>query len=282
MDLDELLNSKEKSANVRPDEITGHQHAFHSLPKEFQAWHNTQYITEKKTTIDESTVPDSLLNAYMWKSIYDASKFAIPTVIGIFFSVIKLKLSPNFLGILAGLTFYLPWLLYTAYHFFFYAKIKAQVVGPVTKKSAKYTADTYYSTFYGVIISLIVAGLYTFYALKDIAYSLYNFILNMDTKPGLINDLSKDYSIKLYNLLVDLLEKPKNATWSEALMSNIYVTTITYTLFTVLFLFLVERAIYKNRREIVDKEIEQEELQRGFALDTAMLKADKWRKENGV
>ena len=50
--------------SIRQDEINGQQHSFHSFPKEFQAWHNTQYMLEKKATIDESTISESASKWY--------------------------------------------------------------------------------------------------------------------------------------------------------------------------------------------------------------------------
>jgi len=273
--MDFLESVDNKATSVRQEDITGDQHTFHSLPKEFQAWHNTQYMVEKKIDIDESTVPDSLLNAYMWKTIYDASKFAIPTVIGIIFGVIKLKLSPNIWGLIVGLFFYIPWLLYLAYHFIFYAKIKAQVVGPVTEKCAKYTADMFYSTFFSILGSLVIAFVITMSIL------MHNLILAMDSKTDSISQSIRHYMIKVYNTMVDLMTPPEGDLFAQ-LLFNTYFSTALYTILTVATILLFERQVFHERKKSVEEEIEKEELGRGYPIDSALLLINKWRQENGV
>jgi len=280
MDLFEGMD--QKATSVRQEDITGDQHTFHSLPKEFQAWHNTQYMLEKKVDIDESTVPEALLNAYMWKTVYDASKFAIPTVIGIIFSVIKLKLSPNIWGLIVSLSIYIPWLLYLAYHFIFYAKIKAQVVGPVTKKCAKFTADMFYTTFFAILSSLIVAFVFTMSILEDLALLLHNLIMSIDSSGSsdLVMSKLKHYMIVVYNGMIDLLSPPD--TLFAKILANTYFSTALFFIMTLATVFLFERQVYNERKRQVEEEIEKEELSKGYPIDTALIQIHKWREEHGV
>ena len=279
MDFLEAMDNKPTS--VRQEDITGDQHTFHSLPKEFQAWHNTQYMLEKRVDIDESTVPESLLNAYMWKTIYDATKYGIPTVIGIIFAVVKLKLSPNIWGLLIAFAVYIPWLLYLSYHFIFYAKIKAQVVGPVTEKCAKYTADTFYSSFAAILSSLLVAFVFTMAILEDLALLIHNLILSMDTNTDAVSQSVRHHMISLYNTMVDLMTPPENDMFGQILF-NTYFSTALFGILTVATILIFERQVYHERKKSVEQEIETEELNRGYPIDTALLLITKWRKENGV
>jgi len=279
--MDFLEAMDQKPTSVRQEDITGDQHTFHSLPKEFQAWHNTQYMLEKKVDIDESTVPESLLNAYMWKTIYDASKYAIPTVIGIIFAVIKMKLSPNIYGILLSFAIFIPWLMYLSYHFIFYAKIKAQVVGPVTKKCAKYTADMFYSTFFAILGSLIVAFVFTMAILEDLALLLHNMILSMNQHTDSISSSIKHYMIVVYNTMVDLIAPAEGDLFAQV-VSNTYFSTGLFTLLTFATIFIFERQVYHDRKKQVEDEIQKEELSKGYPIDSALILIKEWRKEHGV
>lgn len=270
-----------EATNVRQEDITGKQHVFHSLPKEFQAWHNIQYMLEKKAEIDDSTVPESLLNAYMWKTISNSSKFAIPTVLGIVFGVISLKLEPNIRGLLLGLIVYIPWLIYTAYHFIFYAKIKAQVVGPVTKKCAQFTADTFYSTFSAIVISLLAVFIFAMSILQNLALLLYKLILSIETHTDSISQFIKHYMIIVYNAMIVLMNPPKHNLFSQILF-NTYFATFLYVIITAATIFIFERQIFHERKSRVLEEMKKEELGKGYPIDSALLLITEWRKENGV
>jgi len=279
MDLFEAMESKNTS--VRQEDISGDQHTFHSLPKEFQAWHNTQYMLEKRVEIDNSTVPDSLLNAYMWKSINDASKYAIPTTLGLIFVVIKLKISPDIWGLLVGMAFYLPWLIYLAYHFLFYAKIKAQTVGPVTIKCAKFTADTFYSTFFAIFGSLTIAFTFVMSIMEDLAELLYKIILTMEAPDDMVSQGVKHYSIKVYNFMVDLVSTTGDDLFSRILSNTYFSVTLVFSM-TIATIFIFERQSYTERKEGVEAELKREEIIKGYPIDAALMVLHEWREDNGV
>lgn len=269
-----MNNNQAKETDVRQEEITGKQYLFHSLPKEFQIMHNIQYIMEKKTQIDSSTVPSGLLNAYMWKAIGDGTKYGIALAMAIAASVIKIKLSPNGLGLFLVFAFYLPLLFWTIYHFYFYSKIRAQVVGRVTQKTYDVTAKMFYETFSAVSSSLIIAFLYIMYILEDIAMWLHHFILSMDSKDSDVFILfiwMKKYFIKLYNLMIDLLTPPPDNLLSN-LLFNTYFSTGMMVVITIIFAILFEQSFYKRHRTEVEKELKEEEEMNGYALDVALNK----------
>ncbi len=270
-----------KSTKQRQDEITGHQHTFHSLPKEFQVWHNTQYVMEKKINIDQSTVPQALLNNYMWKVIGDASLYGIATAINIIAVVIKIKFSPTFLGFIFSLFLLAPWLLYTAYHFSFYAKIRAQVVGPVTAQSAWYISTIFYQTFGAVAGSLVVAFMFVFSILESIADLLRRLLAVAEHKILVspeVNDMFKSFLISTHNFIADMVNGPDD--WFGQLMFNTYSATILFTGITAATIFLFERSEYKKRKAEVESEIIQEQFDSGYPIEKALYVLHKWRREN--
>jgi cbb3-type cytochrome oxidase subunit 3 len=266
--MDFLDFDDNKSAKVRQEEITGDQHIFHSLPKELQVVHNGHYMMEKKTHIDLSTVPLATLNAYMWKVIWDATKYGIPSAILIIGSIVKLKLSPNGWGLFLSLAFIIPWALWIGYHFMFYAIIKAQVVGEATKRMAQYTADVFYSTYLSIVFSLVVAFVYIMWILEDIIMWIREKIIHLESSGGFMSDKIVLYLKKLHNVLVDLIVPPEGT--FNSFLFNTYTSTILLTIIFFGIVFLLERFFYKNRKQEVEEEMRLEELDKGYAFEKAM------------
>lgn len=264
------------SQNIRQDEINGKQHSFHSFPKEFQAWHNTQYMLEKKVPIDESTIPESLLNGYMWQAIGDASKFGITTFFTILFSVIKLKLAPNLFGLFISLLVFFPWLIYSVYHLVFYAKIRAQVVGPVTINGFKYTSRIYYETYFSIIVSMCVALLFILSILDDIVLVLRDSIVGLNPK-DIIDGYLKTGLTYVYNFCVDLLNPPP--TLMGKILFNTYFSTALFLGITIALSYFFEKNVYEKRKVIVEQEIINEQNIKGYPIENAIRKITKWRAE---
>lgn len=280
MDFLESMSEANKNQSIRQDEISGKQHSFHSLPKEFQAWHNTQYMMEKKIDIDESTVPESLLNGYMWKTISDASKYGIWTFIFIAAFVIKLKFNPTIFGLFTTLLFYAPILGYIVYHFVFYAKIRAQVVGVVTANCAKYTVFTFYHTYAAIVVSLLIAFLFTFSILEDIATLFYNLAASLPSESKGVDSYLRSAFVWIYNFFVDILTGPEDIVGK--LLFNTYFATLLLATITGVAIFFFEEEVYKERRKLVEEELASEELAKGYPADAAMKRIKTWRDENGV
>jgi len=277
----EFLENAEggKVQDIRQDEINGKQHYFHSFPKEFQAWHNTQYMMEKKMPIDESTVPEALLNGYMWQAMGDASVFGITSFFAIVFAVIKLKLSPTLFGLFISLLVFAPWLLYSAYHFVFYAKIRAQVVGPVTQNGYRYTSRVFYETYASIVVSMVVAFLFIMSILDDIMILIRDYILTLDPS-DMYDSWIKSSLTSLYNFLVELMTPPQ-----DTLGKILFNEYITATIFLVLLLgtsYMFEQKVYTERKAKVEEEKEHEREITGYPIDNAFRKLRAWRAENGV
>lgn len=267
---------------TRQDEITGKAHSFHSLPKEFQVWHNTQYIMEKKVKMDKSSIPLALLNNYMWKVMGDATFYAILTAMNIVVAVIKIKLAPTFLGFLVSLLIFSPWLIYTAFHFSFYAKIRAQVVGAVTTQSAWYISTMFYQTFAAVSLALVIAFMFVFSILESIAELLKALVRVLEHKvmgtPGITSSV-KEAMIWMHNFIADMVNGPDDL--FGKILFNTYSATMIFTGITALTIFLFERAKYNERKEDVESEIIQEKYDSGYPIERALYTLHKWRKDNG-
>jgi len=274
-----LKDMDNDSQSIRQDEINGKQHQFHSLPKEFQTWHNTQYMLEKKVFIDESTVPESLLNGYMWKAIGDGSNFGITTFFAIAFSIIKLKLAPNLWGLFITLIIFMPWLAYVVYHIIFYAKIRAQVVGPVTLNGYKYTSKIYYETFYSIVVSMCIALLFIFSILDDIVVVLRDMIVSLNPE-GIYEGYLKSFLIWIYNFFIDLLSEPKDM--FGKVLFNTYFSTFLFLGLTLFIPYMFEKQIWRERRKIVDQEILNEKNMTGYPIENAIRKLGEWRAEHNV
>jgi len=264
------------SQDIRQDEINGEQHSFHSLPKEFQGWHNTQYMLEKKVPIDESTIPESQLNGYMWQAIGDASKFGMTSVTLIVFSVIKLKLAPNIYGLIISLLIFMPWALYSMYHVVFYAKIRAQVVGPVTINGYKYTSKIYFDTYYSIIGSMTIAFLFLMSIIEDILVVIQDMLSNMDPE-SMNSSYFKESLVGIYNFFMDLI-LPPNDLFGQILFNTYFSTGLFVTLMIGMSVAF-ERYIYNNRKEVVEQELVNESDQTGYPIDVAKRKMEKWRSE---
>jgi hypothetical protein len=277
MDLLDSMDEK-KSTSIRQEDISGDQHTFHSLPKEFQAWHNTQYMMEKKMDIDESTIPESLLNAYMWKTIGDAAKYGIWTFIFIVGCIIELKFNPTILGLVFAFMIYVPFLSYLVYHFVFYAKIRAQVVGVVTKNAAQSTTFTFYHTFGAIVGSLLIAFIFVFSILEDIATLFYNLASKIPAGSTGMESWLRSTFVSIYNFFVDILTGPDDLIGK--LIFNTYFSVILFAAITGAAIFYFEEEVYKKRRQLVDEEMASEELAKGYPADAAMKKIKKWREDN--
>ena len=279
MEILDNLDGHDGGQNIRQDEINGKQHKFHSFPKEFQAWHNTQYMLEKKATIDESTISESALNGMMWQAIGDGVKFGITSFIAIAFAIIKLKISPNTAGLIVSLIVFIPWVTYSVYHFVFYSKIRAQVVGPLSGNGFKYTAKTFYETYFGIIISLCIALIFVFSILGDIVLLLRDSIVGLSPK-GILDGYLKVVLTGMHNFFVELLTPPKDLYGS--FLFNTYSSTFIFLGSLIGATYLFENLSYTRRRVIVDKEIIQEKNLTGYPIDNALTKLHDWRSKNGV
>ena len=273
------VGGESSGQNIKQDEINGQQHTFHSYPKEFQAWHNTQFMLEKKAPIDISTISESALNGMMWQAISDGTKFGLTSFIAIAFAIIKLKLAPNLFGLTISFLVFFPWLIYSVYHFVFYAKIRAQVVGPVTKSAFEYTARIFYETYFSIVISMTIALLFIFGILDDIALLLRDTIVGLE--PGNVFDgYLKSALTSIYNFSVDLLTGPEDLL--GMFLFNTYFLVFLFLGMMLGLTYLFEKRMFEKREEIVEIELVNEKNLTGYPIENALRKLHAWRKENGV
>ena len=252
-----LFGAEKEGAKAKQRDITGDHYTFHSLPKEFQVWHNTHYILEKKSNLDRSTVPASLYNAYMWLAINDASKYAMSAFMFIFGFSIFTVYTHSFSSFLISVGVLSVWTLYASYHFLFYAKIAAQDVGPVTKKAVAYTSGRFNSVFNTSVVSLLLVAWVGSIFSEKIA-EIIGALVSVYAKYNPDSIITK-YSIKFYNFLVDIVSfQPQNT--FEFFISTPAFVLGTYATMVLAPIWLFRNAAYLANRKIVDSELREEML----------------------
>lgn len=264
--IDDMFDSGDKGQTVKSNEITGERFPFHSLPKEFQDWHNVYYILEKQSPLDKNSVSKAIYNGYMWKTIMDGTLYATLMVITIIGFAIKVKIEFNILWLLVSLLISAISLSWIAYHFIFYAMIRSQVVGDVTRSSAKYTTFTFYNTFFGITVAMVVMFLFCIYFLQSILPLFFELVANVYYKYpetyGIMQNV-KDALIFIHNILSDMIST------NGSLFNNIYFITIVATIVSFFVIFIVERKVYTKRKKEIDFEVEKTKQEQGYAIETA-------------
>ena len=277
--MDDMTIDKDKGQQVKSNEITGDRFQFHSLPKEFQDWHNNYYILEKQGAIDINSVSKAILNGYMWKTVTDGTSYGIATAIAAISAVIKWKLTGGLGGFLFSAMFFYPFLLFVAYHFIFYAIIRAQVIGPVTKNSANVSAYTFYTTFSGVFLSLIIAFVFFISIAKDIALLIFMLLKQIhfsgDNYSGYKESI-ENFFIWLHNFIVEVFIS------TGPISESIYFYTFIIATTSILLIFLFERRTFLDKNKEIESEVEKTKLEQGYPIEAAQKIMTEWREENGI
>lgn len=277
--FDDMTMESDKGQKVKSNEITGDRFQFHSLPKEFQDWHNVYYILEKEGGLDKNIVSKAILNGYMWKTIGDGSAYGIGAAIATISAVVKWKLTPGIAGFLFTAVFYFPFMFFIAYHFIFYAMIRAQVVGTVTKESANATTYTFYATFFGVYLSLMAAFVFIIAIARDILILIFTLIHKIHGNNG--NPDSYMASVEngliwTHNKIVDLFIT------SGPLMDNIYFLSFLAVLSSILMIYWFENKYYKQHVGDIEKEVQKAKNSQGYPIESAQRLITDWRSRNGM
>jgi len=282
--FDEMITGEDNGQSMKASEITGDRFPFHSLPKEFQDWHTTYFIMEQRAPLDSNIVSKAVLNGYMWKSVYDATFYAIMTAIFIIFSVIKLKLSPNVWGLLISMSIYLPWLAYLIYHFKFYAFIEAQVVGPVTKSAKVHIVDFYNSTFILVLIALLAAAAVVMSLLTDIADLMARLVNEIDSKSGdpftsIADESTRSIFVSIHNFIADILNGPED-TFGQILFNEylMVVFILVVTIALIIYFYKFWKALHM---ETLEDDIKLAKIQSGYPIEAALDCLWEWREKSG-
>jgi len=273
--------SKEQS--IKQNEINGKTYLFHSLPKEFYGWFISKYILEKKMPIDRSSVTASQLNGYMWMTLFDATKFSIFLFFITISALIKVLVSPNLIGIIISLLIYNGFLIYVVWHIEYYSKMKARVVGPVTKHIVKMTSDVYFSTFFSVFLSLIIGVLVLFYMSQSLMELFQNILIyyKNHTNHGFYSQEIFKIAVYIYNTLLEMLYGHRSNIFLT-FFTNPYVYTIFLTLYVIILHYFFYRKFYNKEYQIVKEDEEHDLFSQGYPIDLALKKIHDWRKENGL
>lgn len=281
--LADLLEGKKDGQSMKATEITGDRFLFHSLPKEFQDWHTTYFILEQRGELDGNTVSKAVFNGYMWKTFADASLFGFVTGMAIIFAILKMKSSPNLLGFGISMILYLPWLLYTIYHFTFYAYIRAQVVGPLTYNGYKNISLVFYQTFTAIVIALVLAGMVSISFLDSIN-DLIGALINTGNGSGVdifgYNLQIKGWLLSTHGTITELLKGPDN--FSGMVFFNEWIMGVMFLFLTFGTIFVYERDVYAKHKVKMDLEVKKAKASSGYPIESALETLWEWRKKYGV
>lgn len=282
--FDEIMEGKSKDGqSMKATEITGERFLFHSLPKEFQDWHTTYFILEQRGDLDSNIVSKAVLNGYMWKTFADASLYGFVTGLALIAAIVKLKFSPTIWGFLISLLIYLPWLIYTIYHFSFYAYIRAQVVGPVTESGMKNTSLTFYSTFSAIVASMLLAGVVSISFLDSI-HELIGALIHASKGDG-INIFGYVFHIKgslaaMHGTITELLT-PRD-TILGYLLGNEWIVGIMFGGLTFSTIYFFEKDRFEKHKVKMDLEVRKTKASSGYPIESALECLWEWRKKHGI
>lgn len=279
--FDEMVIDKEPGQTVKSNEITGKRFLYHSLPKEYQDWHNNYYIIEKQGPIDNNAVSKAILNGYKWETIKDASFYATLATVTTISAVLKMKIATGLLGFFISAIFFFPVMIYIAFHFAFYAMIRAQVIGPVTRDSAKATTFMFYSTFFGIYISLIVVFVFLMMIAEDLLVLLFMFIKSMDDMivqgdASTIVVWTYNFLIWFHNFIVEVIDG------NGSIYSSIYFTTFVTTSLALYMFYYIENKYYETHSVDIQNDVKRTKDGQKYPIEAAQHKMKEWRAENGV
>jgi len=272
-------HSKE-NVQMKTGEITGDQHLFHSLPKEFQQWHTTNYLIEKEGQVDTNLITKSLLNAYAWKVILNATGYAISTFILIVVTLFSEKFFESVPITILHSFFFLGSAIYIAYQFYFFGVIRAQVIGPLTEKTANVTSFLYYQTYFATFISLIIMLLFIFLFGEDILELIFTILATVKYSSGghmdMVTSFFFNFGVQFHNIFSRIL-------YSESsYFYNIYFLTILYTFIIVIFIYVVEKMGYNNQRHEIIESMSDFKLNSGYPIEKSQMVIKTWREKHGM
>lgn len=278
---DMAVDQEKKGQTVKSNEITGERFQFHSLPKEYQDWHNNYYIIEKQGPIDNNAVSKAILNGYSWKTIADGSFYGILATVSTIAAIIKWKISGGFLGVLITIAFFLPVMFYVAFHFPYYAMIRAQIIGPVTAKSAQASTFTFYITFFGVYLSLIVVFIFFVVIAQDLLLLLFLIIKSLDA--GIVAGTANSIVVWTYNALIWFHNfVVEFISGNGSILESIYTVTFVFVGFSLILIYYIEKKYYEAHVIDIKRDVKKTRDGQLYPIESAQAAMKIWRKENGV
>ena len=280
--LEDMSNNNEKeNVQMKSGEITGDQHLFHSLPKEFQTWHTTYYILEKEGDLDSNAIAKAQLNAYLWKIILNATKYAIFSFFLIMHVVFVERIFNNPLITALDLTLFMTAAIYIGYQFYFFGIIRAQVIGHLTETMSKFTSIKYYQTYFSTLIALIIMVLFTLSFSADLLKLIFHLIVitSMEysgEKMPFFTEVFFTFGIYLHNLIVLLIYQ------SDSILNNVYVMITGLTAILILIIIIIERIGFKGSRKEIIFEMARDILNKKYPIEKAQMVITAWRKKHGM
>lgn len=267
--------TKKENVRMKSGEITGDQHLFHSLPKEFQTWHTVHYMLEREGDVDSNTIANATLNAYMWKTLFDGTSYGL---MGILLVISTISIERLLMTIDSSILSSIHWIyflgisIYMAYHFVFYGMIRAQVIGKLTEQAAKNTSIMFYQTSSAVFVSLIIAFLFTVSIGEDVQRIIFLSIIHYGE-----SGFGTSILVIIHNIINWFIYFKE-----DSLISNIYIWTVLFSAILVFFCWFVERHAYKKIRSEVIDAMSKAALEAKFPIEKSQSVMKAWRKKHGV
>ena len=277
-------DSAKENVELRSGEITGHKEVFHSLPKEFQNWHNTLYIQEKEGSVDTHAVPEATLNAHMWKAIFEASGYAV-FHFGVLVTIGSWILHfSSWLVFILGFIIFLGFAVYAAFHFYFFGIIRAQIVGPLTKSSAMHTAGIYNRTFFMTYASLFIMVFFTITFMDSVTDFLFRLIVMFDfyIQKGIESGQPVFWYEIVLNILIVVHNFMVETYYGRSWFFNPYTILFLFTFIQIALILIVERMGYNYEFKKVIASMYQSAIQRMYPIEKAQRTIAKWRSAHGM
>jgi len=272
-------NSKE-NVQMKTGEITGDQHLFHSLPKEFQQWHTNNYLIEKEGEVDQNLITKSLLNAYSWKIIMNATAYGMYSFMLVVMAIVSEKFFESAILSFFHFFFFTGTAIYIAYQFYFFGIIRAQVIGPLTEKSMAVTSWLYYQTFLATFLSLMIMLVFIFLFSEAILELIFTLLVTVKYSSAghmdMITSFFFNFGVGFHNVIAKIVFS------SGPFFYNIYFLSFLLPSVILGMSFFVERSGYnKQRRDIIDS-MSDYNLNSGFPIEKSQKVITTWRAQNGM
>lgn len=279
--FDDMAVDKDHGQQVKSNEITGERFQFHSLPKEYQDWHNNYYLIEKQGPIDNNAVSKAILNGYGWKTVGDAGFYGMLATVSTVSAILKWKLAGGVFGFFISALFFLPVMIYVAFHFAYYAMIRAQIIGPVTRNSANATTFTFYITFFGSYLSLMAMFIFFIFIAEDVLILLFMLIKSMDISiasggANIIVTWTYNFLIWFHNFVVEIISG------DGSLFQSIYVLTFLLTGFSIAMIYFIEKKYFEAHSLDIQNDVKKTRNGQLYPIESAQEAMKAWRLKHGV
>ena len=279
---DEIFEDSDKeNVQLRSDEINGKQHIFHSLPKEFLTWHTLHYLNDKEGNIDPNSTPESMINANMWKALFNGSIYGFSFFIFSFIFIYFFRDTSNIFLEILYICLFLSVLFFQAVQYSWYAKIRAQGIGESSILHGKSIYNGFYSTSILTYLSLVIGFLFIYFFGQDILTLIFKLLVTWqeivtvnNLKPDTIDLLIWSFGVDIHNLLASNIYKDlgiqKSIPVLFGIITGVYLLTI----------YMFEFIAYKTHRKKIINSIREFLFSSGYPIEKAQKTIQEWRKNN--